>query len=311
MCKAQVCTPNQAVCNGTIATTCAADGSGYAKGHDCLGSGELCYDGTCHYGPMSSWTFCSGSQVVRCYTDGDCESHATCTSAQYCDSATATCKSLLCTPNQPTCNSNNTPTVCSADGMSYVNDGAPCGSQRCVSGTCQDALFAEDFEDGDLAGWQVSNGAGWSITTTHAAAGTLHGLWGENGSIYQTFAGLKPNRISWWVMAPLDTVESGHFALTSTSGQDRLIATSYFKNDGTLVLVLDTEPVVIPYAANIWYHIELRNFNWTAKTFDYYVNDTLIRAAFPFQATDATSIGRLDLSNPGVVTAYWDQIAFD
>jgi hypothetical protein len=69
--------------------------------------------------------------------------------------------------------------------------------------------------------------------------------------------------------------------------------------------------VAIPYAANAWYHIELRNLDWTAKRFDYYVNGALIRAAAPFRASSATAVRRLDLFNMTSATVYWDQITFE
>ena len=310
-CKGIVCTPGQAVCDGTVVKTCNADGSGYTTS-DCVGMGQLCGGGQCVPPTMGgSSTFCAGSRVIRCTSTGDCWSYATCTSLEYCDSTTATCQPLLCVPNHPTCNADNTPVVCYTDGKGYANDGTSCGSRLCVSGTCRDVLFADDFEDADLTGWQATAGTVWSISTSYAAAGTLYSLRGGNGGMYRTFAGLVPSRVGWWLMAPSATFESGRFVLTSTAGQEHPIATSYFTKDGTLALVRDTESVAIPYAANLWYHIELRNIDWTAKTFDYYVNDTLVRAAAAFQDKEATSIGRLDLSNPGVVTAYWDEIELD
>ena len=48
VCQAQVCTPNQAGCNGTTAATCNANGSGYlAGGVDCKAAGKSCSAGVC------------------------------------------------------------------------------------------------------------------------------------------------------------------------------------------------------------------------------------------------------------------------
>jgi hypothetical protein len=71
------------------------------------------------------------------------------------------------------------------------------------------------------------------------------------------------------------------------------------------------ELVAFPYLARIWYHIELRNVDWNAKTFDYYVNDTLIRAAAPFGAESPDGIVSLSLLHPPGATGYWDEIAFE
>ncbi len=47
-CQAQVCTPNAAGCNGTVAATCNANGSGYLSGGtDCAAAGKSCAAGAC------------------------------------------------------------------------------------------------------------------------------------------------------------------------------------------------------------------------------------------------------------------------
>jgi hypothetical protein len=62
-CKALVCIPNQPACNGTIATTCNADGTGYVAGGvdcspkicsggacvDCPAATDVAYNGHCYY----------------------------------------------------------------------------------------------------------------------------------------------------------------------------------------------------------------------------------------------------------------------
>ena len=62
----RICTPNQPVCNGTVATTCNADGSGYAAGGTaCSDAGKACVHGAC----TECWPtayFCSGSTVRQC-----------------------------------------------------------------------------------------------------------------------------------------------------------------------------------------------------------------------------------------------------
>jgi len=200
-----------------------------------------------------------------------------------------------------------------------------------VNGACKDALFAEDFEDGDLVGWHgeivgleiAANGQPnptRAVTTAYAAAGTRRSLMlkstsattsGSLDAISQTFVDLKPSRMSWWMMAPSTTAAGGFFALSSGEYD---FAVSYFKEDGRLVLGYSTYGyavvfVAIPYQAMVWYHIELRNVDWTAKTFDYYVNDTLIRAAAPFGADSPDGIVSLSLL-AGAPT-YWDEILFE
>ncbi|MBN2572929.1 MAG: hypothetical protein JXP73_00050 [Deltaproteobacteria bacterium] len=335
-CKPRVCAPNKPVCIlGEWATTCNADGSGYAAGgHYCNPDMEgLCSDGVCRNivgCTTSGQTFCLGSKVVECWSNLVAHNGETCTSLQYCDAATARCMPLLCAPNQPACMGNNA-IVCSADGRSYLSE-TSCGAQHCVNGTCRDALFAEDFEDGDLVGWW-GDLVGWKIGPdkrpyatralgpTYAAAGSRYGLMMESTAalsghldrISQSFVDLRPRRMSWWMMTPSNAAPSGFFALSSGEND---FAVSYFKEDGRLVLGYSmygyaAEFVAIPCVTKVWYHIELRNVDWTAKTFDYYVNDTLIRAAAPFGAESPDGIASLSLLLPPGTTGYWDEIRFE
>ncbi len=322
-CKTQICEPSQPACDGEIATTCNADGSGYAAhGTDCTHATAIgiCSRGSCEEILCpGAVTLCVGSRLVRCSYEWGLPDISTCSSSQGCGAES--CEPLLCTPGQPTCDG-NTATVCSSSGLAYESDGTSCGTQLCLSGTCQDALFAEDFEDESLPGWEIAptgeSSYTRSVAATDGAAGTTRSLVQTRDSvaagyldgIYQTFASHQPHRISWWVMATSRTTASGGFVLTSTSGTSDVVAFSYFAEGGTLVLGDDT-PIAILYEANVWYHIELLNLDWTAKTFDYYVNDTLILAAAPFRVTSANDIGRLDLFNPGNATAYWDEITFE
>jgi hypothetical protein len=336
-CRQRVCPPGEPVCVGEWATTCNADGSGHAGGgHLCnSGSEEICTDGLCLSiagCTPSGKTLCLGSKVVQCYSNGYAHPRESCTSSEYCDTATARCMPLLCTPEQPACNGNHA-TVCSADGKSYAGEGTSCGTRHCVNGTCKDALFAEDFEDGDLVGWG-GDLDGWQISAdghpyatrtmapAYAAAGSRYGLLMESGAslsgsldgISQSFAGLKPSRMSWWMMAPSSTAAGGYFAVSAPGGY--YFAVSYFAENGELVLGYSTAGVgkvfvTIPYMAQTWYHVELRNIDWTDKSFDYYVNDTLVRAAAPLGAESPDGIVGLSLLHPVGATTYWDEIEFE
>jgi len=319
-CKTQLCTPNQPACSATTATLCNADGSGYQTGGvDCSTSSQVCVSGTCKaLACVPSAKYCSAGTVRQCSSDGSTSSlYQTCSSTQYCDTATNACKTQLCTPNQPACNANST-TLCNADGSGYAGTAQSCGTLYCVAGNCQAAMFREDFEDGDFAGWQVGSGSYTrSVTTSTAAAGTTHSLVQtggatsvQNGLTY-TFANVKPTHIGWWVMQPTTTQDGAYFVLSSGSSSNYM-AWIYLKDTGYIrIYDSDTQLAEVSYLANTWYHIELRNINWTTKVFDFYVNDVRVSAAFPFRSSSAVDITQLDLFNYDPGTAYWDEIVFD
>jgi hypothetical protein len=60
--------------------------------------------------------------------------------------------------------------------------------------------------------------------------------------------------------------------------------------------------------------MELRNLDYTAKTFDFYVNDTLVQTAIKFVDSFSpltSAISGLELSTPAGSTVYWDEIIFE
>jgi hypothetical protein len=186
-----------------------------------------------------------------------------------------------------------------------------------VAGNCQTAMFSENFEDGDFIGWQVGTTTYTrSVTTTTAAAGTTHSLVQTGGGtnqtgLYYTFPNLKPTHVGWWVMQTVTTMNGSYFVLSSGTSSN-YVAWVYLKDNGNIrIYDTDSQIAETSYLANTWYHIEMRNINWTAQVFDFYVNDVLISAAFPFRSSTAVDITRLDIYNFGTGTAYWDEIVFD
>jgi hypothetical protein len=324
-CKTLFCTPRQTSCQDNSVMTCNDDGSDYVdSGHYCDPESEgLCRSGKCTGGPVSCQigkSSCEGNLRLSCWSNGRAHPGETCSDLEYCDNQTGSCLPRQCIPNQPACNGNNK-IVCSPDGLGTAGEGTSCGSQHCVDGTCRDALFVDDFEDANLVGWlprasQLARTC--KITSTWAAAGTRYALVQSHpkidSSMKRSFADLQPKRISWWAMAESRTVVSGTLVLRSPIGQ---IAKVHFHSNGMLVLengLAASPPVSIPYVAKRWYPMELRNLDTTAKTFDFYVNDTLIVAGMKFgdsYSPLASSISGLELSTPAGSTVTWDEITFD
>jgi hypothetical protein len=66
------------------------------------------------------------------------------------------------------------------------------------------------------------------------------------------------------------------------------------------------------YSANIWYHIELRDIDFSADNFDYYVNGALVMANVPFRYSGIDEISRLDIYNyTSGSQAWWDEIEIE
>jgi hypothetical protein len=144
-----------------------------------------------------------------------------------------------------------------------------------------------------------------------AAAGTAHSLAQTGGSqlhqqgLFRGLPALQPTHISWWAMTTSASY-SGYFVLTSTSVNDYFFYL-YFTSNNTIATSLGDVGAYVP---NQWYHFEMRNISWTARTFDLYVDDALVRGSGHLY-NPSGAVGRLDIYNWDAATAYWDEITFE
>lgn len=159
-CEAGLCAPNQPACNGTIATTCNANGSGYvAGGTNCsLLRDRQCVSGACLCAP--SLADCDG--VVR----NGCEINVT-KDPDNCGTCDVACSSNhvasrscsgscdgTCAAGYEDCNgdklSDGCETSIAADAKNCGGCGVPCStnhvSPHCSKGTC-DGKCAAGFQD--------------------------------------------------------------------------------------------------------------------------------------------------------------------
>jgi hypothetical protein len=187
-----------------------------------------------------------------------------------------------------------------------------------VSGVCQTALFAEDWEDGDYNGWTVLSGnyTTRAVQNSVAANGTtwslqLTGGGGQNTGLSHVFTTpIQPTRVSWWVRAAQTTQPVAYFMMYPSSSSTDYIAWMYFNNSAQISCRGSGSAIVRTYVVNQWYHIEFRNINWTSRTFDYYIDNVLVQASVGMSGS-GTAVGKLELHNWDTGgTAYWDQIEF-
>jgi len=85
----------------------------------------------------------------------------------------------------------------------------------------------------------------------------------------------------------------------------------YFSLSGYIYLSDGTTSASLKvFSINTFYHFELRNINWTNRTFDFYIDGVLTRTGDYFLST-GNSIGRVDLGDYyNGANAYFDQIDF-
>jgi hypothetical protein len=178
------------------------------------------------------------------------------------------------------------------------------------------SLFYDGFETGAYTPtWSVGTAPiTWNVSTTNPASGTycVEGT-GANSTHLQglvtSFTPATPASISFdiypnnpsgahnYVLGGDATMAANNcmFFCYVTSGQIRFVSSVTYNHVGTVL--------------NQWSHVELRNINWGARTFDIYINSSLVYTSFPFRTTTQNTISRIHLYNfTSGTLGRWDNI---
>ena len=178
-------------------------------------------------------------------------------------------------------------------------------------------IFQDGFESGTLVNW-TNLGGSYSyqgVTTTDPAVGTYSLQQTGSSSHYQgliaTLPSSQPTEISWRVKSSTINLQSGYVVIgdNNTTSNNGVIF-CYIQTNSNLCFSTNSFDTNYyhPISPNTWYHIELKNINWTNKTYDIYIDGSLVSTSFPFRSTssnDITSIYSYNFSSGS--NAYKDE----
>ena len=182
------------------------------------------------------------------------------------------------------------------------------------SGVVSTTLFAEDFEDGDYAGWVNGSGSYLrAVTNETAAAGNysltlIGGNQDHYNGVSRTLGNLQPAQCEFYVRSSTTNLACGYVILGN--GPSIEAAVWFYMNDqGRLTLVgPGTTTYTNPYTANTWYKNTFR-FNWSARRVDWYVNDAVVVTNVPFRGPSVSNLTYIALYNFHAGSrAWWDEI---
>ena len=305
--------------------------SGYCVecvGHADCAAAEHCVAGVCQADVcMQGSSRCENNAIVACDAVGSkLESPQPCSTPQICaeSSGAATCRTRICTPSAVFCGDGGNKLVeCSADGFTQtVKQDCASTSQSCVARACRTVLFAENFEDGDFNGWTAGSGNYVrEVLTGTAADGTTRNLslrkYGSGGAgppdgTYRTFNALQPTTVSFWIYPGITQRTEFHSAASLSSGTGLV---SFLAGSGNVRIEAGVS-IETPITQNAWHHIEFRNIDWNARTFDYFLDGVAQSTGVTFVGS-GTAIWRMDMygyigdhTPEGLLTGYWDEIVF-
>jgi len=179
VCVFTECTAGSAICDGTVATKCKADGSGpEPRGLDCAKTDQYCVDGACHDTLcIADAKSCKDGDVYTCAADGRSLSVSErCKNDEVCNSESGSCLAQVCKPNQSTCSGTRV-TTCNSSGTNWLSDTIDCADQdfACFEGACRkrNCVPSTTFCQDESVYQCDSTGASSSLSKT-CRAGTEH-----------------------------------------------------------------------------------------------------------------------------------------
>lgn len=178
----------------------------------------------------------------------------------------------------------------------------------------QCAIFYDGFESGTYTPtWNVGVDLSPTVTTTNPYSG-IYRLEGTGGSsthltgLNTSFAASTPSTISWDIQ-PQGGATTNYFVAGNASvSATNCIVFAYWQGSTNTIRFVSSVTHVFNGSIGTWYHIELRNINWSAHTFDLYVNNVLQYTSFPFRSSTQNDVSRVHLYNFTNGTGVWDNI---
>lgn len=185
-----------------------------------------------------------------------------------------------------------------------------------VVSQCSLPDFQTGFESGSYSPefTLLTNATTFTTTTSSPAAGNYclqgtGGNLGHNNGLRASISPITPTEVSWYVK-PTGTTSGNYVVIGNSSiSATNCIVFSYFQGStGNLRFYTNNIFVDVPVPLGIWIKVELKNINYTSKTFDIYTDGILQATAFPFRANTQNDVSRIDLYNYENTTGYWDEI---
>lgn len=178
------------------------------------------------------------------------------------------------------------------------------------------SAFYDGFESGNWTPtWSPAGGTYTrSVITTSPAVGTYcytqTGSSGHYQGTMATYPSSTPPTISFWVKTSTTTAANGYVIVgDANTSSNQGILFSYFTSSGTYRIYSGSYgDYSVPATPNTWIFVELRNINFTTKTYDIWINGALGQANFGFRSQTTTSVDRVFLYNYTSATAYYDDI---
>lgn len=177
--------------------------------------------------------------------------------------------------------------------------------------------FYDGFESGSYSPtWNVGTALTSSdVSTSNVAQGnySLTGTGGTSSShltgFSTTIPAVSPTEVSWYMYTNTTTSSVSYTVMGDNAvNATNCVFFAYWRGSSSEIRFVSSTNIEYNATPNTWYFIELKNIDWTAKTFDIHINGNLISTAFPFRSTSQNEITQIHLYNFDNNTGYWDEV---
>lgn len=163
------------------------------------------------------------------------------------------------------------------------------------------SVFSDGFESGNISTWTDEGGTYTKqVTTTDPATGTYAAemVGGDfnvapNG-ISHSFQSSTPDYISFRIKNSTNT-STNTFVVIGDNPAFWNSGIIYIHMNGSGNIFVNPIGNVIPYSANQWYFIEMKNINFTTKRYDLYIDGVLESSNVSFTNTAVNTINEVHL----------------
>jgi len=179
--------------------------------------------------------------------------------------------------------------------------------------------FTDSFENKSFNQWNDQGGGySTSIDSIDSPHGYYHLKMSGGNHLHQNgrahiFQPDQPIYVSFYVKYNGPAPNIGGYFLLGPAGVSALNTMIFFLffDDGTMRIYGNpaTNFISVPYTAGQWYHVEFRNIDYVQQQLNWYVDDVLIAAGWPFRTTvQISNVAEAHLYNWDNTVAEYDQI---
>lgn len=177
--------------------------------------------------------------------------------------------------------------------------------------------FNEPFDAGPLPSyWTIQDPTSnytYNSSIKVSGANSLEiegGIRNHFQGIKAEFAPVQASRITWYARVGLDSTFAAIIMFDDTSTSSNVgIHYSWFNTSGKIYQPYVSSNEQVTYSPNTWYLCEMRNIDWVARKYEYWIDNVMIDSSVNFTSSQDSMVSGVYLYNYDTTSlSYFDEI---